>query len=189
MKKLSLCLSFVLVSLLSFAQSEHGYTIEGEGKKRNSKNVDTDWTENFFLGGGISGLYFNQNETVFGFAVNGGYRWSERFITGVSMGYYYHGFKNPDFHYNIYSPQLFAQYRIYGPINAMALYEYNFLKSSIGDKFSYDGLFLGGSYNQSIGSNGVVSIFVLYNVLYDEFDQESGYSSPLYYGMNFMFGF
>lgn len=186
MKKLLFSLLLLAMTGAAFAQSEHGYTIKGDNKK--DRDVNTDWMDKFYVGGGIGGLSFSSASTSIGLNFVGGYRWTDRLNTGVGLGYQYYENKYYDYKYNIYSTQFFTQYQVYGPIYAMGMYEYNFLNFN-GDNYNYDGLFFGGAYNQPLGGNAVVSFMVMYNVLYDDLNKEDGYSSPLYYGVNIMVGF
>ncbi|UXP33988.1 hypothetical protein N6H18_08520 [Reichenbachiella agarivorans] len=185
MKTTLFTLLLILTTQLVFAQSSAGYTIEGDRPGKKERN--TDWTEKIYIGGGLAGLSFSDRITSVGFSVLGGYRWTDRLNTGLGMSYQYFEDKYYDDKYNVFGPQIFAQYLIYGPIFGMAQYEYNILNYN-GRNYNYDGLFLGAGYSQSVGKVSI-NFYLLYNVLYEENNREDGYSSPYSIGANFMVGF
>ncbi|PIB36396.1 hypothetical protein BFP72_13815 [Reichenbachiella sp. 5M10] len=186
MKRICSVLVIMVMTVgVSLAQSKGGYTIEGD---RGGREGNGEWMEKVYVGGGVAGLSFSERITSIGFTVIGGYRWTDRLNTGIGMSYQYFEDKYYDDKYNVFGPQAFAQYQIYGPIFGMVLYEYNVLNYN-GRNYNYDGLFLGAGYSQNLGGKAVVNFYLLYNVLYEQDNREDGYSSPYSIGVNFMVGF
>lgn len=185
MKKLVvISLFFALMTGVAMGQSRNGYTIEGD--KRGDQNRE--WMDKVYVGGGIGSLFFSDRETSLAVSVIGGYRWTERFNTGVGLSYQFYEDKYYDYKYNVYGTNVFAQYALYGPFFLMAQYEYNVLRYET-QNLNYDGLFLGGGYSQPLGSKGAINFYVLYNVLYEPDNFEDGYATPLSVGANIMVGF
>jgi hypothetical protein len=164
----SISLSFILLFIVaSFSSSAQ------EAPRTESK---------IFVGGNF-GLQFGTNYTVVNVSPLVGYRFTEKFSSGVGGTYEYYKIKEPyyTFHTNIYGASIFSRYLVFNNIFLHAEYEelsleqYNYFEN-ITRRIWVPGLFLGGGIQQPIGSRGFLQFLVLFDVIQDP---NSPYQNPV----------
>ncbi len=188
MKTLIFICCLLTAGLASVAQSDSGYSIEGDNGRR---DTNTDWMDKIYVGGGIGGLSFSQNQIYASFSLLGGYRWTEKLNTGVGYTYQYTSYKDVNISLHNHGVNVFTQYMIYKPIFLMAQYEYLSFQGLYTDlttyRDSYNSVMLGGGYSQQLSKKAAINFYVLYDVTYDK--DRSPYGTPWYIGLNFAVGF
>lgn len=174
MKSIVLVFSLVLCSFVIHAQSQGGYTIEGDKLKK----LDAKWMDKVFVGGNI-GLSFGTNYSYLNLSPNIGYQVTEKISVGTGISYIYTNNNGVDFH--DYGGNVFTRYKILDQFFAMAQYEilnydYGFERG----RDNYSTVLLGGGITQSVGKNANIVVTALYNLLYDSNSADNGpYNSPL----------
>lgn len=175
MKLTILTVYFFLISFVLIAQSDSGYSIEGDRVK---KKINTDWMDKVFIGGNM-GLSFGTNYSYLNLSPNLGYKLTEKMSVGTGVSYIYTKTNGIDFH--DYGANVFTRYRVFDQIFAMAQYEV--LSYDYGlerGRDIYSTVLVGGGLVQPIGANANFIVSVLYNLLYDVDSLNNGpYSSPL----------
>lgn len=191
MKKLILL--SVLCLGIGAAQAQETYNSSGKaGKARYKDNVEQKGFDphRLIFGGGI-GLGFGTYTNIY-IAPSVGYRLTDNFAAGVSVGYNYLNIKNyiPSFNRNtneqkyisfsqsIYSGSVWARYTIIENILLQAEFEMNNISNFDDYKFDNDGwrvpntyratipsLLLGGGYRQPMGNNSYLFMMAMYDVL------------------------
>jgi len=140
-----------------------------------------------YFGGGF-GLSFGTNVTSVSASPLVGYKFTDQLSAGVRVTYQYVNDKVIDISYSNYGGGPFTRFQVTDQYFVHAEYEFlNFEYATgvkdpngdfITDRDSYDALWLGAGYRESLGRNSSFFMLALYNVLYDA-NELSPYASPL----------
>lgn len=193
MKKIILATVLCLGILQS--QAQEIYNSSGKaGKARYKENVEKKGFDphKLIFGGGL-GLSFGTYTNIY-IAPSVGYRFTDHFAAGVSLGYNYLNIKDyvwstnqytneekyMNFSQSIYSGSVWARYTFLENFITQAEFELNNISDINGNKFDADGwlvpntyrttipsLLLGGGYRQPIGNGSYLFMMLMYDVLQD----------------------
>jgi len=172
-KQKTLIFYFVVSCLLICKCS---YSQEPSQQQPPPPKEDKNFWDKVYIGGNF-GLQFG-SVTVIDVAPQIGYRVTEKFVPGIGITYIYYNYRDPYYHTrtetNIYGGSIFGKY-FFTP-NLFAHVEYEQLSMEVykfnGSTFSLarawvPSMFVGGGYNQPLGSRGFIQLMILFEVLQD----------------------
>lgn len=181
--KILLSLSLI-VFLFQAAKSQEFIQNETE-QKIEKKGFDK---SKLFFGGGLGASFGIENIITLNPQV--GYRFTEKFSTGVGFSYNYYSYNRyPKFSTNIYGGNVFSSYIIIDNFFLRAEYEILSVESQYitylpsTNRINITSIFVGGGYKYPIGERSFINIMVLWNL---NETQYSLYPNPLI-RMNFEF--
>jgi hypothetical protein len=185
MKKYIIVLTLLIITFENSIGQDFGdYGPKGSANKGGKSN----WMEKVYVGGGLGGLQFSQNEILVALSGMAGYRFTEKLTSGVGLTYQYYQYKPTKATFNDYGVNVFTQYTVYAPVFLMAQYEWQSL-DFFEERRNYNTVLVGGGINQKVGSKGFMNFFALYNLTYKTDGDNGRYSSPWAIGMTGGIGF
>ena len=141
-----------------------------------------------FFGGSLGASFGVENIITLNPQV--GYRFTEKFSTGVGFSYNYYSYNRyPKFSTNIYGGNIFSSYIVLDNFFVRAEYEILSVESQYltylpsTNRTNITSIFIGGGYKYPIGERSFVNLMVLWNLNETEY---SLYPNPLI-RMNFEF--
>ena len=150
--------------------------------------------DRIYVGGNV-GFQFGTDYTSVLVAPLVGYKFTEKFSAGIGGTYMYYKIKDRYYNYtfstNIYGGSLFTRYFLFENLFAHAEYEmlnlktFNFFEQKT-ERLWVPALFIGGGYQQMLGSSSFAQILLLYDIIQET---NTPYQSPLVVRVGFGFGF
>jgi hypothetical protein len=206
MKKAILSISIMLATQLIFCQQNDSLKLAKDtvvktppkteaAAPAKSKRDTRPLKERIALGCGFS-FWINPSQTYIELAPVLAYRFPKRLITGVGYRYIYRHDRDYDINLNAWGPNIFARVGLTKRFYLWTEYEIltsEYLVPTTGQEFnkestSIDSWFIGLGYVRSMGKKGRggISMQILYNILYYEYDNNP-YYSPVTYRIGYYF--
>ncbi len=170
----------LLITGLSVCAQEDDYARDDRADEKPMKNnaPKKKFTDNLFLGGGL-GLQFGTITSI-NVSPTIGYRIIPSLHTGVTFiyNYYQDNRYTPKFSTSSYGGSVFLRWVFFKGLFAHAEFEtLNGEWQVQGERYFINSLFLGGGYAFAVGGNSFIAIYILFNVLENEY---SPYSNPIF---------
>ncbi|HNQ13780.1 MAG TPA: hypothetical protein PKH65_10010 [Bacteroidia bacterium] len=162
-----ICIAFTLICIASTVPAQ----------EKNSEKSKIPIKDRIYFGGNL-GLQFG-NYTLIELSPLVGYRFTERFSSGLGLTYMYYDVKDLDYSTNIYGGRVFSRFSITESIFAHS--EYELLNLEVFDfnqlkRRNVDALFIGGGIQQSLGRSGGLYLMVLLDIIEHRY---SPYANPV----------
>jgi hypothetical protein len=151
------------------------------------------FSDRIYVGGNF-GLQFGTYYTLVDIAPLAGYKFTEKFSSGLGATYIYYKYKDPtynfSFHTNVYGGSVFSRYFIsdyifaHAELEELSLETFDYFDQKV-QRIWVPALFIGGGYQQPIGGHGFAQFLILYDVIQD---LNSPYNNPVI-RIGFGFGF
>jgi len=168
------------------------FSLTVAAQSTNDINTRSTWQDRVFISPNLSGFDFSNVRDAIGFNLSAGYRFTNKFSSGVGLMYWYTNYKISKIKTHNIGQELFSRFNITDEYFLRVSYETHRLKiaESSTNSFTrnFEALMVGGGYSSPLGGRSFLNVSLYYNLLHDNTDIFYPYGSALVPRIGVSFG-